>query len=110
MSVLETATGTEVRVGRLEEIPLGEGRAFAAGDIPIAVFRPRSGALHATHAVCPHRGGPLADGQTDEQVVVCPLHLNAYRWADGASTTGAPPVQVFAVREQDGDLYVTLPA
>jgi nitrite reductase (NADH) small subunit len=38
--------------------------------------------------------------------VVCPLHLNAYRWEDGTSTTGAPPVAVYDVQELDGQLVV----
>jgi nitrite reductase/ring-hydroxylating ferredoxin subunit len=93
-------------VGRVEDVPLGEGRAFVAGGVQVAVFRLRDGSLHATQAACPHSGGPLADGQTDLKVLVCPLHLYAYRWSDGASTSGAAPVRVFPVREEAGDLVV----
>ena len=93
-------------VGRVEEIPPGEGRAFVAGDVQVAVFRLRDGSLHATQATCPHAGGPLADGQTDVDVLVCPLHLYAYRWTDGASTTGAAPIRIYPARDVDGDLVV----
>ncbi|GHE12750.1 Rieske (2Fe-2S) protein [Klenkia taihuensis] len=101
-----TATAQAYVVGRAEEVPLGEGRAFTAGGTPVAVFRLRDGSLRAVAAVCPHAGGPLADGQSDATVVVCPLHLNAYRWEDGSSPTGAPPVAVYPVREEDGALVV----
>jgi nitrite reductase (NADH) small subunit len=93
-------------LGPVEEIPLGEGRAFVAGETPVAVFRLRDGSLHATQAACPHAGGPLADGQTDVDVLVCPLHLYAYQWADGASTSGAAPVRTYPVREVDGAVVV----
>jgi nitrite reductase/ring-hydroxylating ferredoxin subunit len=63
--------------------------------------------LHATQAACPHAGGPLADGQTDVDVLVCPLHLYAYRWSDGGSSGPAGPLRMYPVREQDGDLVVT---
>ena len=106
MSVVQQATTRAFVVGRVEEVPPGEGRAFVAGDVPVAVFRLRDGSLHATQAACPHAGGPLADGQTDADVLVCPLHLFAYRWSDGASTGGAAPVRRFAVREEDGLLVV----
>jgi nitrite reductase (NADH) small subunit len=106
MSLTQQSTTTAVRVGRVDEVPPGEGRAFVAGDVQVAVFRLRDGSLHATEAACPHAGGPLADGQTDANVLVCPLHLFAYRWSDGASTSGNAPVQVYPVREQDGDLVV----
>ena len=55
---------TSHRLGPVQAIPLGEGRAFAVGDTQVAVFRLRDG-LRATQAVCPHAGGPLADGQID---------------------------------------------
>jgi nitrite reductase (NADH) small subunit len=101
-----TARTTSHVVGRVEDVPPGEGRAFVAGGVQVAVFRLRDGSLHATQAACPHSGGPLADGQTDLDVLVCPLHLYAYRWSDGASTSGAAPVRVFPVRDQDGDLVI----
>jgi nitrite reductase/ring-hydroxylating ferredoxin subunit len=106
MSVVDQTTTTAHVVGRVEEVPLGEGRAFVAGDVPVAVFRLRDGSLHATQAACPHAGGPLADGQTDADVLVCPMHLFAYRWRDGASTSGAAPVRTYPVHEQDGRLVV----
>jgi nitrite reductase (NADH) small subunit len=95
-------------VGRVEEIPLGEGRAVVAAGEQIAVFRLRDGSLHATQAACPHAGGPLADGQTDLDVLVCTLHRYGYRWADGASTSGAAPIRVFPVRDVDGEIVVEM--
>jgi nitrite reductase (NADH) small subunit len=109
MSVTEAAprrTATRHTVGRVDDVPPGEGRAFIAGDLPVAVFRLRDGSLHATQAACPHAGGPLADGQTDLNVLVCPLHLYAYRWADGASTSGAAPITVYRVENVDGAIVV----
>ncbi len=110
MSISELTTGgattTAVTVGRVEEIPLGEGRTFVVDGTQVAVFRLRDGSLHATQAACPHAGGPLADGQTDVNVLVCPLHLYAYRWADGVSTNGAKPIRVYPVREVDGAVVV----
>jgi nitrite reductase (NADH) small subunit len=108
MSLTDIRTTTEHVLGPVEEIPLGEGRAFVVGGSQVAVFRLRDGSLHATQAACPHAGGPLADGQTDVDVLVCPLHLYAYRWIDGASTSGAAPIRVFPVRDVDGQIVVEL--
>jgi nitrite reductase (NADH) small subunit len=93
-------------VGLLDDVPLGEGRTFVVAGTQVAVFRLRNGSLHATQAACPHAGGPLADGQTDVDVLVCPLHLYAYRWSDGSSTGGAAPLRTYPVRERDGYLVV----
>ena len=106
MSVTDLRTTSEVTVGRVEEVPPGEGRTFVVGGRQVAVFRLRDGSLHATQAACPHAGGPLADGQTDVDVLVCPLHLDAYRWSDGGSTGGAGPLRLFPVREEAGHLVV----
>ena len=106
MSLTDTTTRTGCTVGRVEDVPLGEGRAFAVGDTQVAVFRLRDGSLHATQAACPHAGGPLADGQTDLDVLVCPLHLYTYRWSDGGSSAGIEAVRVYPVRDVDGDLVV----
>ena len=108
MSLTDVRTTTEHVVGRVEEIPPGEGRAFVAGGTQVAVFRLRDGSLHATQAACPHAGGPLADGQTDVNVLVCPLHLYAYKWTDGASTSGTARIRVFPVRDVDGDILIEL--
>ncbi len=108
MSLTEQSTRTGQVVGRVEDVPLGEGRAFVVGDTQVAVFRLRDGSLHATQAACPHAGGPLADGQTDLDVLVCPLHLYTSRWSDGASSSGLEAVRVHPVRDVDGDLVVDI--
>jgi len=106
MSVDTTVPTRAHVVGRVDDVPPGEGRAFVAGGVQVAVFRLRDGSLHATQAACPHAGGPLADGQTDGSALVCPLHLFAFRWSDGSCTGDAPPLRIYPVREEDGHLVV----
>lgn len=96
-------------VGPVSEIPPGEGRAYAVGGRQIAVFRLRSGALRALDAVCPHRGGPLADGQIDAEVVVCPLHAHVFELASGACRSGQEDVASYAVDVEDDQVVVALP-
>ena len=83
---------TEVTVGHVTDIPVGEGRAYAIDGEQIAVYRMRDGSLRAIDATCPHRGGPLADGLTDDEVVVCPMHGLSYDLTTGAEATGGPGV------------------
>lgn len=105
MTALEQGTG--VRVGHVDEIPVGEGRAFAVDGAQVAVFRHRDGHLSALDAVCPHAGGPLADGQIDARVVICPLHQNTFDLVTGDCLTGAPPVRAWPCRvADDGSVLV----
>ncbi|WP_305784304.1 Rieske (2Fe-2S) protein [Symbioplanes lichenis] len=103
------AAGDGVRIGLLDEVPPGEGRAFVVGGEAVAVFRLRDGSLRAVSAVCPHRGGPLADGQIDARVVVCPLHLNAFDLATGCALgdSGLPGLRTYPVGV-DEDSYIVL--
>lgn len=96
---------TPHRLGPVAAIPLGEGRAYTVGSTQIAVFRLRTG-LRAMQAVCPHAGGPLADGQADAASVVCPLHGYAFAVDDGNCRNGAFAVRIYPVRELDGELIV----
>lgn len=102
---------TDTEVGRIEEVPIGEGRSFVVGDEQIAVFRMRDGSVRAIDAVCPHRGGPLADGLADGQVVVCPLHGHTFDLCTGAETGGAAmSVRSYPASVVDGAIRVTGPA
>ncbi|MFW6174567.1 MAG: Rieske (2Fe-2S) protein [Chloroflexota bacterium] len=81
----QTAGGTTMHdIGPAELIPPGEGRNVRLGDEQIAVFHTRSGAFYATQALCPHRGGPLADGIVGGGAVVCPLHEYRFDLGSGA--------------------------
>jgi nitrite reductase/ring-hydroxylating ferredoxin subunit len=101
----EPASATRHALGPLSQIPHGEGRAFAVAGQQIAIFRLRDGSLRAVSAVCPHRGGPIADGQIDARQVVCPLHQNVFDLTTGCSTTGADPLTTYDV-SVDGDQIV----
>jgi len=109
MSAGPTRTGTIRRLGPVDAIPVGEARAYAVDGQQIAVFRLRGGALRAVDAVCPHAGGPLADGQADDKVVICPLHAHVFDLATGVSTSGAEPLGCYPIRlADDGTIELTL--
>jgi nitrite reductase (NADH) small subunit len=101
-----TAPAAEYPLGPVEEVPVGEGRAYAAGGEMVAVFRLRDGSLRAVSAVCPHAGGPIADGQADLDVVICPLHQHTFELATGCSRTGQPPLRVYRVRAENDQIIV----
>ena len=91
----------------IDDIPIGEARTTVADGRQIAVFRLRDGTLRAVAAVCPHLGGPLADGLCDNRVVVCPLHGRTYDLISGRETSGGPAVQVWQTSVSDsGEVQV----
>jgi nitrite reductase (NADH) small subunit len=98
---------TDVVVGSVDEIPFGEGRTFAVDGEQIAVFRLRDGSLRAIDAVCPHNGGPLADGLAGDQVVVCPLHGYTFDVCTGSEAGGTDlSVRSYEVSAVDGAIHI----
>ena len=95
------------RLGPLDQVPVGEGRAYTVNEEQIAVFRLRDGALRATQARCPHAGGPLADGQTDLATVICPLHLRMFSLTDGTCAEGNS-IRLYPVTEDNGEIVINL--
>lgn len=98
-----------VRAAAASEVPVGAGRVVEVEGRALALFN-LGGVFHAIDNRCPHRGGPLGEGDVDGSLVTCPWH--AWRWD---VTTGAnansPAVRVscFPASVDGGDVFVELP-
>ncbi len=100
----------EYAIGPVEQIPLGEGRAFEVMGLHVAVFRTRADQVYATQAACPHREGPLADGMLGGSTIVCPLHDRSYDLVSGKELGGGCDLTTYPIRrEASGMLMLTLP-
>lgn len=79
----DPALGPAVRVPRTQ-LP-AEGRMATVVVNGLATVLARVGGhLHALDSVCPHAGGPLGDGDLDDDAVVCPYHGWAFDLRTGA--------------------------
>ena len=61
-------------IAKQEEIPLGRMVAFPVEGKRITIYHTARG-FFATDNSCPHRGGPLVEGDLMGNEVVCPWHL-----------------------------------
>ena len=68
------------------------------------------GVPRAIDGLCPHEGGPLAQGDiTPDGIVTCPWHDWTFRVADGAPTDGNPCVlKTYLSRVANGRVQVAL--
>ncbi|MFN0280771.1 MAG: Rieske (2Fe-2S) protein [Kineosporiaceae bacterium] len=86
------ASGTEALVALPELDARGRG-AFVHEGHAYAVFTLEGGAgdrgreVVVTDGVCPHKGGPLAEGVLRDGAVVCPWHWYTFDLATGACRT-----------------------
>jgi nitrite reductase/ring-hydroxylating ferredoxin subunit len=85
-----------VEIARTTDLPTGRARAYPLGEGRIALYHTAAG-FFATDNTCPHRGGPLAEGDLIGNEIVCPWHLWGFDLATGLCP-GNPEIQV-AVHE-----------
>jgi nitrite reductase (NADH) small subunit len=98
------------KLGPVDRVPLGEGKAFDISGRRVAVFRGRSGELFATQAECPHKGGPLADGIVGGGTVICPLHAYKYDLESGRPLgNDCPVLKTWRVElDADGEMSLSM--
>lgn len=99
-----------VKVCEREDVPLLEGRRVVVDGYHLAVFRTEGG-FYALHDVCPHRGGPLSDGDVAGDVVSCPLHASKIDLQTGEVKNGdLCRVPTFLVEVEGHGVYVDVAA
>ena len=100
---------TQLRVAEITEVPPGTARIVDVAGRTLAICNVE-GTLYAVDNVCPHRGGPLGEGDLEGRVLTCPWH--AWRWdvTSGANVNN-PAVRVacFPVRLEGEGIFVDLP-
>ena len=71
-----------IEVARASELPLGRAKAVTVAGRTVALYHTARG-FFATDNTCPHRGGPLAEGDVIGEEIVCPWHLWSFDVATG---------------------------
>ena len=88
-----------VKVATLSELPPGTAKAVEVGGSAVALYNV-GGTVYATTNTCPHRGGPLGEGDLNQSVITCPWHGFQYDVTTGKCQTnpalslGCHPVRV----------------
>jgi nitrite reductase/ring-hydroxylating ferredoxin subunit len=102
----KAAQGPVVYACPSSEVREGCGVKVEAFGRNLALFRD-AGQLHAIDDHCPHRGGPLHQGDIENGAAICPLHGWAFDLQTG-HMRGNPRVRVavYSVEQRGDDLYV----
>lgn len=78
--------GAFVKVATLAEVPAGKAKSVEVKGGAVALYNV-GGTIYATANTCPHRGGPLGEGDLDEAVITCPWHSFQYEVTTGKCLT-----------------------
>jgi len=79
-------------IAGVNDLPVGRVRTVVVGEKKIALARTSSG-WFALDNTCPHRGGPLGEGDVIGAELVCPWHLWGFDVVSGVCL-GNPEVRV----------------
>ena len=97
---------TFVRAASASEIPAGTGRTVDVSGACVALFNV-GGSFLAIANACPHRGGPLAEGDLSGAVVTCPWHGFQFDVRTGQSADGKPlQLKTYPVRLTDDSVEI----
>ncbi len=97
-----------VKVATLDQIPSGSAKEFEHEGRIYAVFH-IDGHLYAIDGICPHQGGPLADGPVDGTIVTCPWHGWQFDVCTGKTTLNGKLKQpVYEVKVEGQDVLVNV--
>jgi len=95
-----------IKVTNKNEVMPGLGKTVKAHDTLIALFQ-FDGNFYALDNTCPHRGGPLGEGEVEGSIVTCPWHGWQFDITTGASPINpAACVKQYNVKVDGDDLYV----
>jgi nitrite reductase (NADH) small subunit len=101
--------GEWVRLCSHAELPAeGEAKEFSVAGKTLCVAT-LGGKPLALDNVCPHRGGPLAEGTIEAGKVVCPWHQWEFDLATGVSThSQEAKVATYALQQKGEDVFVEI--
>ena len=97
-----------IRAAAESELRDDAGLLVNAEGTAIALFRVE-GRCYAIANACPHRGGPLAEGDLEGHIVHCPWH--GWTWDVRTGTNARQPasrVACFPVTIEDGSVFVDI--
>lgn len=95
-------------VGKVGEIPEGQGRYFDVDGVIVAVFLDQ-GRYFALEDYCPHQGAPLSDGVVFDRTVTCTWHGWRFSLEDGRHLDGSKVrVGSYPVRVVDDEIQVSV--
>jgi nitrite reductase/ring-hydroxylating ferredoxin subunit len=97
-----------VKMGTLDELPPGTAKEVEHEGRVYAIFN-LGGTVLAIDGICPHQGGPLAEGDVAGTIVTCPWHGWQFDLRSGTMPSGSRIKQeVFEVKVEGGNILVAV--
>ncbi len=99
-----------VKVAELDDLDDGELIAVEIDGEPVCLTKV-DGTVYAFTGTCTHIGGPLNEGELDDDIVTCPWHGAQFNVRTGKVLRGPArqDIQTYALRLEGDSILVSLP-
>ena len=101
--------GEFFKAAKKQDIPSGQGVVCEVNGHSVALFNV-GGEFCAITNVCPHKGGPLGEGDLDGTIVTCPWH--AWQFDVKMACNAEDPedkIPHYNVKVEGDDVFVEIP-
>jgi 3-phenylpropionate/trans-cinnamate dioxygenase ferredoxin component len=98
----------EIRICSEDDLDVGSAVRVVIDDLPIALVRDSSGAIHAIGDTCTHGDISLSEGFVEDATLECWAHGSKFSLETGKplSLPAYEPVPVYPVTIVDGDVFI----
>ena len=99
----------KIKVSCIDELTPLIGKKVFINDKEIGLFLTNEGEIFAVNNICPHKEGPLSEGNDSGNYIYCPLHDQKIDLKTGdvqEPDTGC--VETYPVEVVDGDIFICL--
>lgn len=95
-----------VRVAGADEIGAGSSKIVDVNGNSVAVWN-LNGNYYAFQNVCPHRGGPVGEGEVEGNIITCPWHGFRFNVMTGACEhNAAMKISTYEVQVEGNDIKI----
>ena len=98
-----------LKVARTSEIPQGGKKLVEVDFLPVAIFN-IGGEYYAIEDVCTHDGGPLAEGELENEEIICPRHGARFNVKTGQALCmpAFESVECYEVKIENDEIYISI--
>jgi nitrite reductase/ring-hydroxylating ferredoxin subunit len=101
--------GEWVRAALVSDLEPGQGKTVERRGVEFALFNVE-GTFRAIGNACPHRKGPLAEGELDKNTVTCPWHGWQFDVTTGVNQRNAvASVPIYRTEVRGDEVFIELP-
>jgi 3-phenylpropionate/trans-cinnamate dioxygenase ferredoxin component len=99
----------KILVGKVSDVPEGKIKQFTLPNSEVVALANVGGKMYVIQGHCGHQGGPLGEGELENNVVTCPWHGAKWDVTTGKLVDFAidlDPIKSYAVSMEGENVFV----